>query len=181
MRLALMSKTNGLDVVVPAAPARVFSLPAAHAPAPAVMRQKWTLAVAAVGFSSHTATADPSARAITSGRPPTVARRVIGPSTAAAEAGAQSATRVSAARNLMPTRSHRVGFVFSDVRLELLAEQHLPAVEAMLSDPEIRRFTRVPEPPPTGFSRTWYERYEAGRADRSREAFAAVGADGGVL
>src|SRR4051812_25470331 len=51
----------------------------------------------------------------------------------------------------------------------------------MLSDPDIRRFTRVPEPPPEGFSRTWYERYEAGRADGSREAWAALGDDGEVL
>src|SRR3954453_9843945 len=101
MRLALMSKTNGLDVVVPAAPARVFSLPAIHVPAPAAMRQKWTLAVAAVGFSSHTATPLPSARARTSGRPPAVASRVIGPSTACADAGAPSASTTSAIGLLM--------------------------------------------------------------------------------
>jgi RimJ/RimL family protein N-acetyltransferase len=68
-----------------------------------------------------------------------------------------------------------------DLRLEPLAERHLPAVEAMLSDPDIRRFTRVPEPPPPGFSRTWHARYEAGRADGTREAFAALAGDGELV
>ena len=67
------------------------------------------------------------------------------------------------------------------VRLEPLAEHHLPAVQAMLSDPDVRRFTRVPEPPPDRFAWTWYDRYEAGRADGTREVFAALGGDGEVL
>lgn len=60
------------------------------------------------------------------------------------------------------------------LRLEPLAEQHLPAVQLMLSDPDIRRFTRVPDPPPPRFAWTWHDRYQAGRADRSREVFAAL-------
>jgi RimJ/RimL family protein N-acetyltransferase len=68
--------------------------------------------------------------------------------------------------------------VAPDVRLEPLAEQHLDAVEALLRDPDILRFTRVPDPVPDGFARTWYERYEVGRAERTREIFAGVDGSG---
>jgi len=60
------------------------------------------------------------------------------------------------------------------LRLEPFADAHLDEVEAILGDPDILRFTRVPEPPPPGFARGWMERYEAGRRDGTREAFAAV-------
>jgi RimJ/RimL family protein N-acetyltransferase len=46
----------------------------------------------------------------------------------------------------------------------------------MLDDPDLLRFTRVPEPVPPGFARTWLERYEEGRREGSRDAFAVVGA-----
>jgi len=39
----------------------------------------------------------------------------------------------------------------------------------------------VPEPPPEGFARSWYERYEARRADGTGEAFAIAGDDGAFL
>jgi RimJ/RimL family protein N-acetyltransferase len=45
----------------------------------------------------------------------------------------------------------------------------------MLDDPDLLRFTRVPEPVPPGFARAWLERYEQGRSEGSREAFAVVG------
>ena len=45
----------------------------------------------------------------------------------------------------------------------------------MLDDPDLLRFTRIPEPVPPGFARTWLERYEEARRDGSREAFAIVG------
>ncbi len=68
------------------------------------------------------------------------------------------------------------------VRLEPFADSHLAAVEAMLDDPDLLRFTRVPEPVPGGFARTWLDRYEQGRLDGSREAFAIVDAtDGSFL
>ncbi len=67
------------------------------------------------------------------------------------------------------------------LRLVRFAEEHLDAVGALLDDSEIMRFTRIPEPTPEGFARTWLERYEAGRRDGTREAFAAVDADGGLL
>ena len=51
----------------------------------------------------------------------------------------------------------------------------------LLADPDVLRFTRVPDPPPAGYEREWLARYEAARADGSREAFAAVGDDGAFL
>jgi len=63
------------------------------------------------------------------------------------------------------------------VALVPLAREHLPAVRALLDDPDVLRFTRVPEPPPPDFPETWLERYERGRRDGTREGFAVV--DGG--
>ena len=59
-----------------------------------------------------------------------------------------------------------------------LNESHLAAVAAMLSDPDILRFTRVPDPTPPDFAREWLHLYEAGRENGTREGFAAVGGDG---
>jgi RimJ/RimL family protein N-acetyltransferase len=61
-----------------------------------------------------------------------------------------------------------------DVRLEPFGEEHLEALAGMLDDPAIQRFTRVPVPPPPGFERTWFEGYEQGRRDGTREVFAIV-------
>jgi RimJ/RimL family protein N-acetyltransferase len=67
------------------------------------------------------------------------------------------------------------------VRLEPLSERHLEGMARMLSDPDVLRFTRVPEPTPADFPERWLERYEAGRRDGTREAFAAVDGDGRFL
>jgi RimJ/RimL family protein N-acetyltransferase len=64
------------------------------------------------------------------------------------------------------------------VRLEPLNEAHLGAVAAMLSDPDVLRFTRVPEPTPADFPQQWLAIYEAGRRDGTRDAFAALDGDG---
>ena len=69
----------------------------------------------------------------------------------------------------------------ADVELRPLAEEHLPGVAAMLGDPHVMRFTRVPVPVPDGFERTWLESYEEGRRADTREAFAALDADGEFL
>jgi RimJ/RimL family protein N-acetyltransferase len=67
------------------------------------------------------------------------------------------------------------------MRLELLSERHLPGVAALLDDPDVLRFTRIPEPPPADFARTWIARYESSRLDGTAEAFAAVDDDGTFL
>jgi RimJ/RimL family protein N-acetyltransferase len=65
----------------------------------------------------------------------------------------------------------------ADVRLERLDERWLDEVAGLVADPEVRRFTRIAEPPPEGFAQSWIAAYEAGRLDRSREAFAALDRD----
>jgi RimJ/RimL family protein N-acetyltransferase len=60
------------------------------------------------------------------------------------------------------------------ISLEPLRPEHVPAVEAMLDDPDVIRFTRIPVPVPEGFAADWFARYEAGGADGSRVAFAIV-------
>ena len=67
------------------------------------------------------------------------------------------------------------------IRFEPFGESHLEELEEMLEDPELLRFTRVPEPVPPGFARTWLDRYEEGRRDASREAFAIVDEGGSFL
>ena len=60
------------------------------------------------------------------------------------------------------------------VSLRPLAAEHLDDVTALFDDPDVLRFTRLPVPPPPGYARQWLDRYEAGRLDGTREAFAAV-------
>jgi RimJ/RimL family protein N-acetyltransferase len=77
-----------------------------------------------------------------------------------------------------------IGYSYSgmdDLRLELLEERHLPAMTALLDDPEVLRFTRVPEPPPEDFPRQWLDRYVEARADGTAEAFAAVDGRGAFI
>jgi RimJ/RimL family protein N-acetyltransferase len=67
------------------------------------------------------------------------------------------------------------------VRLVPLAREHLPGVEGLLDDPEVLRFTRIPDEAPPDFTETWFGLYEQGRLDGTREAFAAVGNEGEFL
>jgi RimJ/RimL family protein N-acetyltransferase len=67
------------------------------------------------------------------------------------------------------------------IRLEPFAAPHVPAVAELVRDPETLRFTLVPDPPPDGFAGRWLERYEAGRADGTREAWAILDDDGSFL
>jgi RimJ/RimL family protein N-acetyltransferase len=64
------------------------------------------------------------------------------------------------------------------IRLEPLDETHLGHVDALLDDPDVLRFTRIPVPVPDGFARTWLDMYAQARRDGTREAFAAFDADG---
>ena len=68
-----------------------------------------------------------------------------------------------------------------EVRLEALDQRWLGEVNDLVADPDVRRFTRIPEPPPEDFARTWIEAYEAARVDGTRAGFAAVGGDGDFL
>ena len=49
--------------------------------------------------------------------------------------------------------------------LEPLDAQHLAAVQELVRDPDVLRFTRVPEPAPPEFPRQWLAMYEEGRKD----------------
>jgi RimJ/RimL family protein N-acetyltransferase len=69
----------------------------------------------------------------------------------------------------------------TDLRLELLTEAHLDDVERLLDDPDVLRFTRLPDPPVPGYSVQWYSRYQTGREKGTAEVFAAVGPGGEFL
>jgi RimJ/RimL family protein N-acetyltransferase len=61
------------------------------------------------------------------------------------------------------------------VRLAPLDLDRLHDVAALVADPQVRRFTRIPEPPPAGFARGWIERYISARSKGGpREGFAAL-------
>ena len=67
------------------------------------------------------------------------------------------------------------------MELRPLSAAHLGDVAELIADPEVRHFTRIPEPPGEDFPRRWLARYEEGRADGTREAFAIHGDDGAFL
>jgi RimJ/RimL family protein N-acetyltransferase len=70
----------------------------------------------------------------------------------------------------------------SSIALAPIGAAHAADVEALTADPDVLRFTRVPDPAPPGFVQTWLAAYEDGRRDGTREAFAIVGeADGAFL
>lgn len=60
------------------------------------------------------------------------------------------------------------------VRLELMTPAYLDWLAELAGEDEIARFTRFPVPVPDGWVREWYQRYEAGRADGTKEAFIAL-------
>lgn len=67
------------------------------------------------------------------------------------------------------------------LRFELLSESHLADLAELAADPEVQRFTRVPEPPPPDFARTWLGRYDEGRRTRTREGWAVLDAQDGAF
>jgi RimJ/RimL family protein N-acetyltransferase len=82
------------------------------------------------------------------------------------------------AGGVRPVASHYCGVVTS-IRLEPFARAHLEAFASLIEDPDVRRFTRVPVEPPRGYPQEWLARFEEGRREGTREAFAIVDADGG--
>ena len=69
----------------------------------------------------------------------------------------------------------------SELHLEPMTEAHLDDLELLLDDPDVLRFTRLPDPPVPGYSVQWYGRYRAARQKGTAEAFAAVAPDGAFL
>ena len=67
------------------------------------------------------------------------------------------------------------------VRLVPLSTEHVDHLAEITRDPDTRRFTRIPEPPPEDFATTWVQRYVDGRETGEREAFAVVDAAGTFL
>jgi RimJ/RimL family protein N-acetyltransferase len=65
----------------------------------------------------------------------------------------------------------------TQVRLVPFGTDHLEPFKAMLTDPAVLRYTRVPEPVPDRFAESWAARYEAGRKDGTRRGFAILGED----
>jgi RimJ/RimL family protein N-acetyltransferase len=65
-----------------------------------------------------------------------------------------------------------------EIRLEPIDLRHLDDVRALVADPEVLRYTRIPEPVPDGFAETWIASYDAGRKDGTRDGFAASAGDG---
>jgi ribosomal-protein-alanine N-acetyltransferase len=66
----------------------------------------------------------------------------------------------------------------TDISLEPLDARWRDDVHALVADPEVRHFTRIPEPPAADFADTWIASYEKARAEGTRAGFAAVDADG---
>jgi RimJ/RimL family protein N-acetyltransferase len=64
------------------------------------------------------------------------------------------------------------------MELRPLSEEHLPDLDRLIEDPEVLHHTRIPEPPPEGFSRSWVARYEDGRREGTSEGFAIHDSDG---
>jgi RimJ/RimL family protein N-acetyltransferase len=62
----------------------------------------------------------------------------------------------------------------TELTLEPLGPRHVAPIADLVRDPAVLRFTRVPDPPPEGFAESWLARYEAGRADGTREGFAVL-------
>jgi RimJ/RimL family protein N-acetyltransferase len=67
------------------------------------------------------------------------------------------------------------------LRLEPFTAAHLPRFAALAEDPDVLRFTRFPDPPEAAFPARWLARYEAGRRDGTKEAFAVLDPRSGEL
>jgi RimJ/RimL family protein N-acetyltransferase len=67
------------------------------------------------------------------------------------------------------------------VSLERLGEHHLADLAELAADPDAVRFTRIPDPAPADFARTWIARYEAGEIDGTCAGFAALDEQGRFL
>lgn len=64
------------------------------------------------------------------------------------------------------------------IRLVPLGPEHAPAVDELNRDPDVRRFTPIPDELPPGFAEAWIERYADARREGTRDAFAILDDDG---
>jgi len=69
----------------------------------------------------------------------------------------------------------------SPVALAPLTAAHHGELAGLVADPDVRRFTRVPDPPPPGFVEAWLGAYDEGRREGTRELFAIVDGDGALF
>ena len=60
------------------------------------------------------------------------------------------------------------------MQFEPFSRAHVPLLSPLLGDPDTLRWTRIPEPPQPGFGEDWADRCEAGRAEGTKEGFAAL-------
>jgi RimJ/RimL family protein N-acetyltransferase len=63
------------------------------------------------------------------------------------------------------------------VRLVVFGPEHVTAFERMADDATVATSTPFPHPLPAGFGEQWLARYDAARAEGTREAFAVVEGD----
>ena len=84
------------------------------------------------------------------------------------------ARHVSNAREYAPPVARPPRDVLADdvIRLVPLTAAHAPGVAELVQDPDVRRHTRVPSDPPSGFESAWLAMYEEGWRDGSRAGFA---------
>ena len=59
-----------------------------------------------------------------------------------------------------------------------IGEEHLAEIRALISDPDVLRYSRTPEPVPEGYERVWLDRVLARRAEGTMEVFGAFDAGG---
>jgi RimJ/RimL family protein N-acetyltransferase len=67
------------------------------------------------------------------------------------------------------------------ITLAPLDQTHLSAVETMLEDEDVLRFTRVPVPVPEGFAQSWLDAYGDGQPDDTSVGFAVIDDAGAFL
>jgi RimJ/RimL family protein N-acetyltransferase len=67
--------------------------------------------------------------------------------------------------------ARRIAVSTPAIRLVASTPAHASGLRDLIRDPDVLRFTRVPDPPPDDFVESWLQRYEDGRRDGTREAF----------
>ncbi|MDX6475177.1 MAG: hypothetical protein QOH95_688 [Gaiellaceae bacterium] len=80
-----------------------------------------------------------------------------------------------------PLRPPEPALADDAIRLEPLTQADVPGLLALTADPEIRRFTRVPDGADEAWVRGWIRRYEHGWSEGDRAGFAIRGHDGDLL